>query len=102
MVMKLGIVALMGSGETSAAGGLVFEAAVRRLNPRPKIGILETPAGFELNTQRVAGRVAEYLTTRLQNYQPQIQLIPARKKNTPFSPDDPDICAGILNSDLLF
>ncbi len=102
MVNKLGIVALMGSGETSAAGGLVFEAAVRRLDARPKIGILETPAGFELNTHRVAGRVAEYLNTRLQNYQPQIRLIPARKKNSAFSPDDPDICAGILSSNLIF
>ncbi len=102
MVNKLGIIALMGSGETSAAGGLVFEAAVRRLNSRPRIGILETPAGFELNTQRVAGRVGEYLNTRLQNYQPQIQLIPARKKNSAFSPDDPNICAGILASNLIF
>ncbi len=102
MVNKLGIVALMGSGETSAAGGLVFEAAVRRLNSRPRIGILETPAGFELNTQRVAGRVAEYLNTRLQNYEPEIELIPARKKNSAFSPDDPDICAGILTRNLIF
>ncbi len=102
MVNKLGIVALMGSGETSAAGGLVFEAAVRRLNSSPRIGILETPAGFELNTQRVAGRVAEFLNTRLQNYEPQIQLIPARKKNSAFSPDDPDICAGILTSNMIF
>ncbi len=102
MVKNLGIVALMGSGETSSAGGLVFEAAVRRLNSSPKIGILETPAGFELNTQRVAGRVAEYLQTRLQNYRPQIQLIPARKKNSPYSPDDPEICAGILTSNLIF
>ncbi len=102
MVNKLGIIALMGSGETSAAGGLVFEAAVRHLNSRPRIGILETPAGFELNTQRVAGRVAEYLSTRLQNYDPQIQLIPARKKNSSFSPDDPEICAGILASNLIF
>ena len=97
-----GIVALLGSGETSAAGGLVFEAVVRRLDSRPTIGILETPAGFELNTHRVAGRVAEYLSTRLQNFQPQIRLIPARKRNTSFSPDDPEICAGILSSNLIF
>ena len=97
-----GIVALLGSGETSAAGGLVFEAVVRRLDDNPNIGILETPAGFELNTHRVAGRVADYLTTRLQNFQPQIRLIPARKRDTAFSPNDPDICAGILSSNLIF
>ncbi len=97
-----GIVALLGSGETSAAGGLVFEAVARRLNAVPNIGILETPAGFELNTHRVAGRVAEYLTTRLQNFSPEIRLIPARKRNSAFSPDDPDICAGILTSNVIF
>jgi cyanophycinase-like exopeptidase len=97
-----GIVALLGSGETSAAGGLVFEAVARRMDTSPSIGILETPAGFELNTHRVAGRVAEYLSTRLQNFQPQIRLIPARKRNTSFSPDDPDICAGILECNMIF
>ena len=97
-----GIVALLGSGETSAAGGLVFEAVARRLGVAPMIGILETPAGFELNTHRVAGRVAEYLETRLQNFQPQIRLIPARKRNTAYSPDDPDVCAGILTCNLIF
>ncbi len=102
MINNIGIVALMGSGETSAAGGLVFEAAVRRLDLRPQIGILETPAGFELNSNRVAGRVADYLTTRLQNYQPQIKLISARKRDSVFSTDDPDICADILTSDMIF
>jgi len=102
MIKTPGIVALLGSGETSAAGGVVFEAVVRRLESRPIFGILETPAGFELNTHRVAGRVAEYLNTRLQNFQPLIHLIPARKRNTAFSPDDPDICAGILSSNIIF
>jgi hypothetical protein len=102
VINKLGLIALMGSGETSAAGGLVFELLARQLGSRPKIGILETPAGFELNSQRVAGRVAEYLSTRLRNFDPQIRLIPARRKNTDFSPDDPDICAGILSSNLIF
>jgi len=97
-----GIVALLGSGETSAAGGLVFEAVARRLGERPLIGILETPAGFELNTHRVAGRVAEYLSVRLQNYQPQIRLIPARKRHSAFSTDDPDICGAILTSNVIF
>jgi cyanophycinase-like exopeptidase len=102
MINGTGIVALLGSGETSAAGGLVFEAVARRLADRPQIGILETPAGFELNTHRVAGRVAEYLNVRLQNFQPQVRLIPARKRHTAFSTDDPDICASILTSNVIF
>jgi hypothetical protein len=38
----------------------------------------------------------------LQNFQPQIRLIPARKRNSAFSPDDPEICSGILPSNLIF
>ncbi|HVP21885.1 MAG TPA: hypothetical protein VMS73_08495 [Anaerolineaceae bacterium] len=102
MVNKFGLIALLGSGETSAAGGLIFETLARRLESQLRIGILETPAGFELNTHRVARRVAEYLSTRLNNYDPHIRLIPARKRNTAFSPDDPDICAGIVSSNLIF
>jgi cyanophycinase-like exopeptidase len=102
MINKLGLIALLGSGETSAAGGLVFETLARRMESKIQIGILETPAGFELNTHRVAGRVAEYLAARLQNLEPHIRLIPARKRNSAFSPDDPDICAGILSSNLIF
>lgn len=74
-----GLIALIGSGETTASGGLAFEALVSDLNLPVKMGILETPAGFELNSSKVAGRVADYLQLRLQNFQPEIQLIPARR-----------------------
>jgi hypothetical protein len=99
---KTGLVALFGSGETSPKGGQAFEALARDLPVPLKIGVLETPAGFELNSPRVAGRVADFIQVRLQNYNPQIDVIPARKKGTRFSPDDADIVQPLLNADMIF
>lgn len=99
---SIGLVALMGSGETSAAGGQVFDAIAARLNSPLKISVLETPAGFELNSDRVAGRVAEFIQTRLQNYRPDIQVIAARRRGTPFSPDSAGILAAMLDSNMIF
>lgn len=98
----LGKIAFLGSGETSLAGGRIFESLVRELNHPPKIAILETTAGFELNSDLVAQKVGDYLKTRLQNYSPEIQIIPARKRNTEFSPDNADILAPLRTADLIF
>src|SRR5512133_1834022 len=101
-MMTVGTVTLMGSGETSSTGGQVVEAVARTL-PKPlKISILETPAGFEGNAQRVAGRVADFLKTRLQNQHPQIELIAARKKGTLYSPDSAEITRPLYDSQMIF
>jgi len=97
-----GRIALLGSGETSLAGGRVFEALARVLPTPLRVAVLETPAGFELNSARVAGRVADFLETRLQNYRPAVTVVPSRQRGTRFSPDDPDITAPLLQADLLF
>jgi hypothetical protein len=97
-----GKIAFLGSGETSLAGGRIFEQLARDL-PRPlHAAVLETPAGFELNAPQVAGRVADFLRTRLGNYDPQVELVAARKRGTPFSPDDPEILKPLRRADLIF
>ncbi|MCC7117072.1 MAG: hypothetical protein IT310_00990 [Anaerolineales bacterium] len=100
--MTLGQIAFLGSGETSLAGGRIFETLARSLSAPPQIAILETPAGFELNAELVAGRVAEFLKTRLQNYKPEIHLIPARKQGTPFSPDNLEVLRPLLTANIIF
>lgn len=102
LINKPGPIVLFGSGETSASGRKVFERVMRALPPSPKIALLETPAGFELNSGQVIGRVGEFLKIRLQNYNPQIQIVAARKRGTNFSPDDPQIAAPILDADMVF
>lgn len=100
--MTLGQIAFLGSGETSLAGGRIFETLARALPQPLRIAILETPAGFELNSHQVAGRVGDFMKTRLQNYTPSIDIIPARKRGTPFSPDEPAILRSLLNANFIF
>ena len=100
--MTIGNIAFLGSGETSLAGGRIFEQLARQIPAPLRISILETPAGFELNSGQVAGKVADFLKTRLGNYKPQVDIIPARKKGTAFSPDDPEILAPLLHANLIF
>ncbi len=100
--MTIGKIAFLGSGETSLAGGRIFEQLARQISAPLQISILETPAGFELNSAQVAGKVSDFLRTRLGNYKPRVDVIPARKKGTAFSPDDPEILAPLLHANLIF
>jgi hypothetical protein len=100
--MTLGRIAFLGSGETSLAGGRIFETLARLIPSPLRVAILETPAGFELNASLVAGRVGEFFKTRLKNYRPTIDLIPARKKGTKFSPDNPEILKPLLQANFIF
>ena len=100
--IKPGPIVLFGSGETSPSGRKVFDQLLNRLYKPPNIALLETPAGFELNSERVIGRVADFILHRLQNYNPQVLLIPARQRGTPLSPDNPEILAPLMDADLIF
>jgi len=97
-----GPIVLFGSGETSPSGRKIFDRVLRKLPHQPKIALLETPAGFELNSSQVIGRVGEFIQHRLQNYEPQITVVPARKRGTAFSPDDPDLIAPLFEADMIF
>ncbi len=97
-----GWVVLFGSGETSLNGGRIFEAVAQQLGGDLRVAVLETPAGFELNSAQVAGRVADFLRQRLQNYRPEIAVVPARKRGTPFSPDDPAVIQPMRRANLIF
>jgi len=100
--MSFGQIAFLGSGETSLAGGRIFEALARKLNTPLRIALMETPAGFELNSSQVVGRVGDFMKTRLQNYKPVVDVVPARKKNSAFSPDDPEIIKPLLYANMIF
>lgn len=97
-----GLVALLGSGETAPAGGQVYDLLARSRTAPLKIALLETPAGFQPNSARVAGKVAEFMRVRLQNQRPEIALVAARQRGTLASPDDPLISQPLLTADVLF
>jgi hypothetical protein len=100
--MTLGQIAFLGSGETSLAGGRIFESLARTIDAPLRIALIETPAGFELNSAQVVGRVGDFMQSRLQNYKPVVDAIPARKKNSAFSPDDPEIIQPLLYANMIF
>jgi hypothetical protein len=108
--MPLGQIAFLGSGETSLAGGRIFESLARLISDPStgsaqhslRVAVMETTAGFELNSFQVASRVADFLKTRLQNYKPTIDIIPARKLGTEFSPDNPEILKPLLTANMIF
>ena len=100
--MTLGQIAFLGSGETSLAGGRIFEALAHNIEEPLRIALMETPAGFELNSAQVVGKVGDFMKTRLQNYKPVVDVIPARKKNSAYSPDDPEIVKPLLYANIIF
>lgn len=96
-----GPVILLGSGETAPNMQKVYTWLFERIAPPVRAAILETPAGFELNSAAVAGQIARYLEHRLQNFAPQATVVPARKRGTPFSPDDLAIIAPLHTANVL-
>lgn len=97
-----GLIILFGSGETSPSGQKVFDWLLRQLPVPARVAILETPAGFELNSDKVAGRIGDFLAHHLRNYEPQVTIVPARKLGTVYSPDNPEIAAQIPGADAIF
>ncbi|MHB0869160.1 MAG: type 1 glutamine amidotransferase family protein [Chloroflexota bacterium] len=102
MVQQPGLLALFGSGETSASGRRVYEWVFSRLPSPIRVAVLETPAGFQPNSTIVARKIGDFLEERLQNYRPRIDVVPARQRANPFSTDDPDLLDPVLRSNVLF
>lgn len=99
---ELGVIILFGSGETSGSGRKVYDWLFRRLAPPIDVAVLETPAGFEPNSDRVAGRVADFIRERLQNYRPRVTVVPARNRATVYSPDNPAVIEPLRPADVIF
>ncbi len=97
-----GDLVLFGSGETAASGRRVFDWLFQQLSPPLRVAILETPAGFQPNSALVARKVADFLQQHLSNYAVQTTVIPARRRGTPWSPDDPSLAEALLLADCLF
>ncbi|MEM7129959.1 MAG: cysteinyl-tRNA synthetase [Chloroflexota bacterium] len=97
-----GQIILLGSGETSPSIRKTYDWLFQQMEKPIRNAILETPAGFEPNSADVAGQIGEYLKKHLQNYDPQVAIIPARKRGSPFSTEDPAILEPMYGADVLF
>ena len=99
---QLGLIALMGSGETAPSGRILHEWSFKKLSSPVKVSVVETPAGFELNSSQVAGKISDFVTQRLKNYKPIVEIIPARRRDGKFSTNNLDILSPLLDSDYIF
>jgi hypothetical protein len=97
-----GPIILFGSGETLPSSGPAYDYVANEISNSLDISILETPAGFQVNSENVAQNVADFIEKRLQNHDPKVHLIPARAKKSDFSPDDTKILAPMLASNWVF
>src|ERR1700730_13441585 len=93
-----GPVVLFGSGEASPIARRVHAAALSHLKPPIRACVLETPAGFQPNSARVAGRLADFLRLRLAPFDVRVEVVPARKRGTLLSPDEPEVVAPLLKA----
>ena len=99
---NFGPITLFGSGETSPGAHRIHRQVMAQFERPVQCVVIETPAGFEPNSDAVARNVGEYLSLRLQEFQPRIKIIPARKRDTAYSPDDPALTAPIFAAKYLF
>ncbi|HEY1292471.1 MAG TPA: cysteinyl-tRNA synthetase [Chloroflexota bacterium] len=93
-----GPIVLFGSGEAAPTARRAHAVALERLMRPVRAAVLETPAGFEPNSARVASRLAEYLRHR---FQLETRIVPARKRGTPESPDEAGVVEPLLTSNYI-
>ncbi len=78
------MIVLFGSGEMSPTGGTIHEKVLKMMGvgAPARIGILETPTGFEVNALHAwPARMEDFFAKRLVNYKPVITRIHAWKKD---------------------
>ena len=93
----------IGSGETTSTGRILHEQLFKKIDKRPiYISILETPAGFETNSESVAEEVQIFFREKLQNYHPVPEIIHARRNEGLFSTNSDKIVTGIRNADHIY
>jgi hypothetical protein len=93
-----GPIVLFGSGEAAPGARRAHALALGCVATPVRACVLETPAGFEPNSDRVANRLAEYLRHR---FQVDTRVVAARRRGTPHSPDEPEVVAPLFVSNYI-
>ena len=82
MPLIKGIVALMGSGELTSTMVEVHKELLTRIGKDPKAVFLDTPAGFQLNSDQISQRAVIYFKTRV-NHPMSVVSFKSQKDLTP-------------------
>ncbi len=102
---KPGLIVLFGSGEMSPTGRKIHEEVIKKasLTAPVRIGILETPTGFEVNA--IHGwpeRMQKFFEKSLRNFKPMVTRIRAWRRDGDLSTNNPIIVDDILCQDYLY
>lgn len=102
--IKIGKLALFGSGEMSPTGRRVHEYLIKKLKPPVRIALIETPTGFEANPHNWYQKLEKMMMVGLQNHKPVITRVEALRNDTPDNPNstnNPNLSQIIENSDYI-
>ena len=98
-----GRIALFGSGETARVGRRVHELLMAAYQKPVPVAVIETPAGFQPNTAVLASDVKAFFEHSLQNFKPQVSIVPARRRgNGPHGTDDVSLLGGVESASYVF
>lgn len=98
-----GRIALFGSGETARVGRRVHELLLAAYKAPVPVAVIETPAGFQPNSHTLAVKVQGFFEHSLQNFKPQITIVPARHRGTgPHGTDESSLLSGVKGASYVF
>jgi cyanophycinase-like exopeptidase len=98
-----GRIALFGSGETARVGRRVHELLMAAYEKPVPVAVIETPAGFQPNTHGLAVDVKAFFEHSLQNFKPQVTIVPARRRGDgPYGTDDVSLLEGVEGASYVF
>ncbi len=98
-----GRIVLFGSGETARVGRRVHELLMAAHQKPVPVAVLETPAGFQPNTNTLALDVKQFFEHSLQNFKPQVTIVPARYRGEgEFSTDEPSFVPAVESAEYVF
>jgi cyanophycinase-like exopeptidase len=98
-----GRIALFGSGETARVGRRVHELLMAAYQKPVPVAVIETPAGFQPNTNVLAQDVKAFFEHSLQNFKPEVTIVPARHRGDgPHGTDDVSLLDGIDSASYVF
>lgn len=98
-----GRIALFGSGETARVGRRVHELLLMAYEKPVPVAVIETPAGFQPNTNVLAQDVKAFFEHSLQNFKPQVTIVPARHRGDgPHGTDEASLLGGLEGASYVF
>src|SRR5215212_307786 len=98
-----GRIALFGSGETARVGRRVHELLLAAYQKPVPVAVVETPAGFQPNSAVLAADVKAFFEHSLQNFKPQVTVVPARQRGDgPHGTDEVSLLDGLETASYVF